>query len=82
MDVNEFVANVEAITGPLPRCGVASDFRSHTCGECGWAYLIPSHKVGFGEDGFICRYRGSDLIAPSSIPACPAYVPRDKGAAK
>lgn len=58
------------------------DFRSHTCGECAWAHIIPSHaayhqSIDKGEAAFICRHRSSDLMWPISLPACPAYVPRE-----
>jgi len=49
MDVNEFIANLEAMAGPLPSGGTGSDWRSHTCGECGWKMRGMCRRVMWGE---------------------------------
>jgi len=76
MDVNEFIANLEAMAGPLPSGGTGSDWRSHTCGDCGWAHCFKGQN---GSELFICRKNawmsGDQWGLP--MPACPAFVVRE-----
>lgn len=60
----------------------ANDWRSHTCGECGWAKIVPGcqayhHNLGEKGDMFVCRHRSSDLMWPLDTKACPAFVARE-----
>lgn len=64
------------------------DFRSHTCGECAWAMEHNGHlycrraawglyRLGTNQ----CYAQISGFISEATD-ACPAFVPREKGATK
>jgi len=74
MGMNNEAEDMEVAAGKRAR--EADDWRSHTCGECGWAYCWDYN----GKNWFTCRHvswMNQEDVVESSIPSCPAFVARE-----